>query len=766
MKKYFVFTNKVNESEGNPLKSKYEFIEHHKSLPINVFVFEKTDEYASWHKEIELLLILQGNAVVQVKNETYSLGAQDVLLVNSHALHRIVDVTQGTVIVSLVIDPYFFDVYYEGFSKLHFECNSSIASKSDKTYAYIRKQITKMMMRFLTPTPHYQFELLSDASDLITYLLTHFNRGVSNMNVLSDEHLHQRFERILDYLNEHYDKKITLSDLAKKEYISSYYLSRLFSEHLGIGFTKYINTLRLNRSMYDLINTNKNLMEIAISHGFTSTKAYRDTFKEKYEMTPTEYRKRIDTKVDAHINAIASPVSHEELIRLLTYPPDTNENDGHQPAIYELKINYLIPQDKQWNSLEKILHFTYAVDEFKLNWQASLEKIHDEIQFDYIRFSGIFNNGMYFYDEAEGTYNWFNVETILDFFISKNIKPFIKLTYNEQEFTIPEWHKMLEHFIGYCIKRYGYANVREWKFEFAHLDRGYSKMIELYTKSLDHFQAAFKKLQFGIEFFPSDNFHEEHFLKHFFNKPLSFISVVMTEEIYEKLKGFVTILFNSIHRKMGVKTYFIKTEKANYLNDTCYAANKIIHNTLHEHHGVSAPVSFMDHAKSTALFHGGPGLLTYNGLKKPVYNAYVLLDKLKGYTLSRGTHHYAVKNQDYIRILLFTELNQAEVRERVTYYEKHKVPKAVKRSVVNLNVQLKKGNYKLKSYELNRENGSIFDEWIRMGQPKNFDHEELEFLKSKEFMRLTSSMVEVEGELQLQHSIPENGIVLLEIKKL
>ncbi|HEX5563408.1 MAG TPA: helix-turn-helix domain-containing protein, partial [Sporosarcina sp.] len=738
------------------MKSKYEFIEHHKNLPINVFVFEKADEYASWHKEIELLFIAQGNAVINVKNETHSLRAQDVLLVNSHTLHRIADVAQGTVILSLVIDPYFFEVYYEGFSKLHFECNSSGAYGLDKSYAYIRKQLTNMMIRFLTPTPHYQFELLSDASDLVTYMLTHFKSGVSSMSGLSDEHLHQRFERILDYLNEHYDKKITLADLAKKEYISSYYLSRLFSEHLGIGFSKYLNTLRLNRSMYDLIHTNKNLMEIAISHGFTSTKAYRDTFKEKYEMTPTEYRKRIDTKEDAPMDVLATPVSHVELLRLLTSLQGTDENAGQLPAISEIVISDTLPQIKQWNTLEKILYFTYAVDELKLNWQASLGKIHEEIQFDYIRFSGIFNNGMYFYDETEGTYNWFNVETILDFFISKNIRPFIKLTYNEQEFTIPEWHKMLEHFISHCIKRYGYANVREWKFEFAHLDRSYSKMIELYTKSLDHFQATFERLHFGIEFFPADNFHEEHFLKHFFNKPLSFISVVMTEEIYDRLRGFVTILFNSIHRKMGVKTYFIKTEKANYLNDTCYAANKIIHNTLHEHHGVSAPVSFMDHAKSTALFHGEPGLLTFNGLKKPIYNAYVLLDKLKGYVLSRGTHHYAVKNQDHIRILLFTKLNPAEVRERVKYYEKHKVPKAAKRSIVHLNLQLQKGNYKLKSYELNREHGSIFDEWIRMGQPKNFDHEELEFLKSKEFMRLTSSTAEVEGELQLQHSIPEN----------
>ncbi|WP_432361319.1 GH39 family glycosyl hydrolase [Sporosarcina sp. UB5] len=748
------------------MKSKYEFIEHHKSLPINVFVFEKADEYASWHKEIELLFVAQGNAVVYVKNEAYTLRSQDVLLVNSHTLHRIADVAQGTVILSLVIDPHFFEVYYEGFSKLHFECNSSVAHVMDKSHVFIRKQLIKMMLRFLTTTPHYQFELLSDASELITYLLTNFNRGVSNTNGLSDEHLHQRFERILDYLNKHYDKKITLADLAKQEYISTYYLSRLFSEHLGIGFVKYINTLRLNRSMYDLINTNKNLMEIAISHGFSSAKAYRDSFKEKYEMTPTEYRKRIGTKEDAPLDILATPVSHIELMLLLTSLQYEGENIDQHPAIYEIKICDTVPQDKQWNTLEKILHFTYAVDEVKVNWQDSLKKIHDEIQFDYIRFSGIFNKGMYFYDEDEGTYNWFNVDSILDFFVSINIKPFIKLKYNEQDFTIPEWHQMLGHFIRHCIKRYGYASVREWKFEFSHSDRSYSKMIELYTKSIDHFSAEFQKLQFGIEFYPADNFHEQHFLKHFFNKPLSFISVVLTEEVYEKLKGFVKVLFNTIQSKMRAKIYFIKTEKANYLYDTCYAANKLIHNTLHEHHGVSAPVSFIDQAKSAALFHGEPSLLTYSGLKKPVYNAFALLDKLKGYVLSQGTYHYAVKNQDTIRILLFTELNPEEVLERVKYYKKHKIPKEVKRSVVNVNVQLPNGNYKLKSYELNRTNGSIFDEWIRMGQPITFDHEELEFLKSKEFMRLTSSVVEVEGELQLQHLIAENEIILLEIKKL
>lgn len=748
------------------MKCKYEFIEYHKSLPLNIFVYEKADDYITWHKEIEILFVLRGKATVNIKDQTYHLYAKDILLINRNEIHRITQVDSDTIILSLLLNPYFYEVYYDGFSDIYFERHSLLEDKTEDKYSYLRNKISNIMIHLLSLNKTYQINLLSESLELIAYLVENFRKDTTGVNVITDDYLHQRFSRILEYLMKNYDKKITLSDLAKTEYISIYYLSRLFSEHMGIGFNKYLNMLRLDKSMYDLVNTNKSILEIAIDNGFSSAKAYRTVFKENYNMTPNDYRKQLFTTEESQEEKIKFTKGATALLDILhNYQADPVATNKNEPNTLEIEVDDMSAKNKQWISFEKILYFDYVYDELNINWQTNLEKIHNEINFDYIRFSGIFNHGMYFYDEKEKVYNWFNVDNILDFFVNKKIKPFIKFSYNKKEFTIKSWHIMLENFIQHCIKRYGLSNVKEWKFEFAHQDRSYSKMIELYSKSLDYFQEKFDKLKYGIEFIPSSNFHEEYFLENFKNKHLHFISVEMTEEMYNERKGFVKILFNSI-KNLRLKTYFIKTESRNYFNDTCFKANKLIHDFLNEHHGIDAPVNFIDHLKTTKLFHGGLGLLTYNGLKKPVYHAYYLLDKLKGYVICNGSNHYVVKNENKIIILLYSNFEQVDEQpSTIDFYERNRTASNNDSLLIKLRMNLEQGKYKLKSYTLDKENGSVFDEWINMGKPEDFDNEEFNFIKSKEIMRLKSATIDVQDELLLKQLLPANGVKLIEVTK-
>lgn len=48
--------------------------------------------------------------------------------------------------------------------------------------------------------------------------------------------------------------------------------------------------------MEDLLYTNESIMKIAMDNGFASVAAYNKTFKEKYAMTPSEFRRQIERK--------------------------------------------------------------------------------------------------------------------------------------------------------------------------------------------------------------------------------------------------------------------------------------------------------------------------------------------------------------------------------------------------------------------------------------------------------------------------------------
>ena len=78
--------------------------------------------------------------------------------------------------------------------------------------------------------------------------------------------------------------------------ISTYSLSRLFKEQMGIGFTEYINGKRLDEAKRYLLTTTMKIADIAQATGFSDAKYFSRLFKAHMGVTPNEYRN--DTGTD------------------------------------------------------------------------------------------------------------------------------------------------------------------------------------------------------------------------------------------------------------------------------------------------------------------------------------------------------------------------------------------------------------------------------------------------------------------------------------
>ncbi|TDD74668.1 substrate-binding domain-containing protein [Flavobacterium caseinilyticum] len=97
-------------------------------------------------------------------------------------------------------------------------------------------------------------------------------------------------------LNELIDKNIdkslyTVEDLAKDLNISRVQLYRKVKAILGISVSDHVNNIRLEKSKELLLNTNQNISEIAYSVGFSSPNYFSTSFKNKYGVSPKEYKK-------------------------------------------------------------------------------------------------------------------------------------------------------------------------------------------------------------------------------------------------------------------------------------------------------------------------------------------------------------------------------------------------------------------------------------------------------------------------------------------
>ena len=95
---------------------------------------------------------------------------------------------------------------------------------------------------------------------------------------------------ITKFMQNNYNRKITLTDIADALFISTRHAQRIFTDFFGISYTKALNLYRLNYAKDFLANTNFTIDEITERVGLSSTQALYRLFRENERISINEYR--------------------------------------------------------------------------------------------------------------------------------------------------------------------------------------------------------------------------------------------------------------------------------------------------------------------------------------------------------------------------------------------------------------------------------------------------------------------------------------------
>ena len=110
-----------------------------------------------------------------------------------------------------------------------------------------------------------------------------FNDDIVLISSNKEKH-YNRLDQIISYIIENYNQQITLNDLANKEFLSVPYLSKFIKEQLGVTFTEYLNNVRLNHAIEDLINKDSPLTKDALENEIATTFSFNKYFKDNYNI--------------------------------------------------------------------------------------------------------------------------------------------------------------------------------------------------------------------------------------------------------------------------------------------------------------------------------------------------------------------------------------------------------------------------------------------------------------------------------------------------
>lgn len=101
-------------------------------------------------------------------------------------------------------------------------------------------------------------------------------------------------QKIMKYMEENYQEKISLDQIASNMYLSSYYISKLFKSETGDTPINYLISLRMKKAR-ELLNNNPgcSIKEVASTVGYDDAYHFSKLFKKYFGLSPLHYKMRL-----------------------------------------------------------------------------------------------------------------------------------------------------------------------------------------------------------------------------------------------------------------------------------------------------------------------------------------------------------------------------------------------------------------------------------------------------------------------------------------
>lgn len=835
----------------------YETIEHNSHIPVKIFTHTVESFPYHWHEDTEVLFVLKGSIEITVENRISELHEGNVFIVNSNALHYIQALGEEHKAKLLALQ---FDVNH--FAKYGLEATNLIfdiqyekkGGMKRQAYNQVRGILASMMKVVINGEEPSQLLMERHLIDLMIVLVNNFSAMVKDISVT--QNTEERLMEILKYISANCkDHHLSLDRIADHFHLSPQYLSRYFKNQMGVSLKKFIDNMRMNKSLQALKLTDDRIIDIALKFGFPDAKAYYRVFKETMGMTPAEYRDqhKVEAKPEARANyfSINSKESLSKLFQYLGSYTKGFDNISENRIKMAVDLNERIGRLPE--SILKLTTFGYAAHGLRSDFKEQMEMLRCDIGFEYVRFHGIFCDDMMVFNQRnDGSvfYNFNHIDRLFDVLLECGLKPFLELgfmpeamaktdmtLFHYKAYVSPPsdmnlWTDMIEAFLRHVINRYGLEEVLSWYFEFWNEPEFYVFWDGDKEAFYDFFKATyrvFRRVDHRLKFGGFGNMFIElsrEWLGYLNDRAtrdgikMDFASFHVYQMALEDAKFDVGDLKNLVESDfehtslmenaksagflgLGDESYvsqsvlkmtdYISTlaftgeecfitewnasaDSRDLVHDTCFMASYIVKTVL-ENAGrldglgfwVASDI-FEEFRYEQPVFHGGFGLITYNGIKKPAFFGYEFLSQLGHEIVDQG-EDYVITTDGYgYQMLLFNychynELYSAFDQSQISPTGRYDVFKNQKLMSKTLELEGVKGRWSLERQWINRKQGSSFDAWVEMGAPEALNETSERFLKGKAIPGYSHEVVEGTGKLSIDIILEPHEIQLINLKK-
>jgi AraC family transcriptional regulator len=114
---------------------------------------------------------------------------------------------------------------------------------------------------------------------------------MSNLKTDSRKEYLSRINRVQDYVKNNFDSDLSLDVLAEIGCFSKFYFNRVFRSVVGESLGNFVSRNRVEASAFKLLNNRAaSITSIAYEYGFSSPAVYTRAFKDRYQLSPSQWR--------------------------------------------------------------------------------------------------------------------------------------------------------------------------------------------------------------------------------------------------------------------------------------------------------------------------------------------------------------------------------------------------------------------------------------------------------------------------------------------
>ncbi len=281
--------NQLEEIEG--LTTEYPYTCHHVDLADTRIPWH-------WHEELEFNYIVSGAAVLTTTNQSRVFQEGSAFFINSNILCTMKSQTEGETCVmdSHLFHPVFLGGHFKSiFSTKYLE--PVLQNKHLEILGFCgentrQKKLLQMLRAAarLHQEENTEFQTRNLFSDIWLLLLeevrcTELSQGPGKL-VNQD-----RIQTMIAFIQQHYQEKLSLEDIARSASISRSECLRCFCSSISRTPFEYLLDYRIERAERLLRSTDLSVLDIALQTGFSSGAYFGKVFKEAKGLPPGLYRK-------------------------------------------------------------------------------------------------------------------------------------------------------------------------------------------------------------------------------------------------------------------------------------------------------------------------------------------------------------------------------------------------------------------------------------------------------------------------------------------